>query len=261
MTFAPWHIGLHIQQDGIFSVAISAGRRGQTLRRWWHFPLPPGAVVQGRIKAPEQLLAVLRPWRHTLPLSHSVRMAFPAGQTLQRKLPRPNFALRERELSGWVAHAMARELEMAESDLCFDFTEDEPAKAYGVTAAQNRDVAALLDIAQALSLHLSFITPDASALQTLLPWLTPPVRCLAWRDERQWLWATRNGWGRRVLEDAENSAQLAHLLGLTTDELMVCGDALGCFDCWSAIPFRQPPLPEDGARFSVAIGLAIAGRC
>ncbi len=96
MAFRQWKIGLHIQQDGIFSVAIAAGRRGQTLRRWWHFPLPHGVIVQGRIKSPEQLLTVLRPRRHALPQRHCVRLAFPSGQTLQRKLPRPAISLRER---------------------------------------------------------------------------------------------------------------------------------------------------------------------
>ena len=187
MTFRHWQIGVHIQQDGVFIVALSAGRYGRALRRWWHLPLPSGAVVQGRIKAPEQLLDALRPWRHALPQRHCARIAFPAGQTLQRRLPRPAVTLREPALTGWVSQAMARELEMAQSDLCFDFTEDEPARSYGVTAAQNRDIAALLEIAQQLSLHLSSITPDACALQPLLPSLAAPARCLAWCDERQWL--------------------------------------------------------------------------
>ncbi|WLI77953.1 DNA utilization protein HofM [Kosakonia sp. H02] len=258
MTFRHWQIGLHIQQDGIFIVALAAGRYGQALRRWWHLPLPPGAVVQGRIKAPEQLLETLRPWRHALPQRHCVRMAFPAGQTLQRKLPRPAITLREPALTSWVSQAMARELEMAESELCFDFTEDETARTYGVTAAQNKDVAALLEIARTLSLHLSSITPDASALQALLPWLDSPMRCLAWCDERQWLWATKESWGRRAREEAEDAVQLASLLGLPADEIAQCGEMPGGFDCWSAIPSRQPPLPQDGGRYAVALGLALA---
>lgn len=141
MTFRHWQIGVHIQQDGVFIVALSAGRYGRALRRWWHLPLPSGAVVQGRIKAPEQLLDALRPWRHALPQRHCARIAFPAGQTLQRRLPHPVVTLREPALTSWVSQAMARELEMAQSDLCFDFTEDEPARSYGVTAAQNRDIA------------------------------------------------------------------------------------------------------------------------
>ncbi|AHJ76256.1 hypothetical protein [Kosakonia sacchari] len=258
MAFRHWQIGLHIQQDGIFIVALAAGRRGQALRRWWHLPLSSGVVVQGRIKAPDELLDALRPWRQTLPQRHCVRMAFPAGQTLQKKLPRPAVALREPALTSWVSQAMARELEMAENDLCFDFTEDEPGKAYGVTAAQNKDVASLLEIAQALSLHLSSITPDASALQPLLPWLTPPARCLAWCDERQWLWATRESWGRRAREEAENATQLAAVLGLPADEIAQCGEMPGGFDCWSAVPSRQPPLPDAGERYAIALGLAVA---
>lgn len=258
MTFRHWQIGLHIQQDGVYGVALATGRRGQALRRWWHLPLPPGTVVDGRIKAPEHLLATLRPWRRTLPERHCARLAIPAGQTLQKKLPRPGFALREPQLTRWVLQAMAQELSMSASELCFDFTEDEPGPHYGVTAVQNRDIAALLDIARALSLSLSSITPDASALQTLLPWLASPARCLAWRDEHQWLWAMKEGWGRRRAEEADDAAQLARLLGLAGDEVALCSDAAGAFDCWGAIAQRQPPLPAAGARFAVALGLALA---
>jgi len=258
MAFRHWQIGLHIQQDGIFIVALAAARGGQALRRWWHFPLPAGTIVQGRIKTPEPLLAALRPWRQSLPQRHCVRLAFPAVQTLQKKLPRPAIALREEALNRWVSQAMARELEMEENELCFDFTEDEPGKTYGVTAAQNKDVAVLLDMAQTLSLHLSSITPDASALQALLPWLAPPARCLVWRDERQWLWATKESWGRRAQEDADSAVQLASVLGLPADEVVQCSDLPGGFDCWSAVPSRQPPLPTAGDRYAVALGLAVA---
>lgn len=258
MVFRHWQIGLHIQHDGVYSVALATGRRGQALRRWWHLPLPPGTLYEGRIKEPEQLLAALQPWRRALPERHCVRLAIPAGQTLQKKLPRPAISLREPQLTSWVSQAMARELEMSETDLCFDFTEDEPGTSYGVTAVQNRDVAALLDIARALSLSLSSITPDASALQTLLPRLAPPARCLAWRDERQWLWAMKEGWGRRALEDAADVTQLARLLGLPGDEIALCSDKAEGFDCWCAIPQRQPPLPAAGERFAIALGLALA---
>ncbi|MGP3590526.1 hypothetical protein [Vagococcus sp. WN89Y] len=258
MAFRHWQIGVHIQEDGVYAVALATGHRGLALRRWWHLPLPPGTVVQGRIKAPEHLLAALHPWRRTLPQRHCVRLAIPAGQTLQKKLPRPAVSLREPKLVRWVSQAMAQELEMSETDLCFDFTEDEPGANYGVTAVQNKDIAALLDIARALSLHLSSITPDACALQTLLPWLTTPVRCLAWCDERQWLWAMKEGWGRRAREDAKGAAQLAGILGLPTDEIVQCCDTASGFDCWCAIAQRQPPLPAAGERFAIALGLALA---
>jgi len=258
MAFRHWQIGVHIQQDGVYAVALATGRRGQALRRWWHLPLPPGTVAQGRLKAPEHLLATLQPWRRTIPQRHCIRLAIPAAQTLQKKLPRPAISLREPALTRWVSQAMAQELEMSETDLCFDFAEDEPGRNYGVTAVQNRDIAVLLDIARALSLSISAITPDASALQTLLPWLASPARCLAWRDERQWLWAMKEGWGRRALEEAADITQLAGLLGLPGDEIVQCSDTAGAFDCWRAIPHRQPPLPAAGERYAIALGLALA---
>ncbi len=258
MAFRHWQIGLHIQQDGIFIVALTAVRSGQALRRWWHLPLPPETIIQGRIKTPESIFAALRTWRHSLPQRHCVRLAFPATQTLQKKLPRPAIALREEALTHWVSQAMARELGMAENELCFDFTEDDVGKTYGVTAAQNKDVAILIDIAQQLSLHLSSVTPDACALQALLPWLASPARCLAWRDDRQWLWATKEGWGRRGQEEADTVDQLAGVLGLPVDEVAQCSELPGGFDCWRAIPSRQPPLPQAGHRYAIALGLAVA---
>ncbi|XTZ38731.1 DNA utilization protein HofM [Salmonella enterica] len=259
MAFRQWKTGLHIQQDGVFSVALTEDRRGPSLRRWWHLPLSPGVIVQGRIKEPEQLIATLRPWRQSLPQWHYVRLAFPAGQTLQKRLPHPAVAMRENELARWVSHTMARELEMAESDLCFDFTEDEPGKTYGVTAAQNKDVAILLDVAQALNLNLASITPDASALQALLPWLVAPARCLVWHDERQWLWATKENWGRRDLQEIGNIALLASLLGFSSEEVVLCSENEDGFDCWRVIPSRYPPFPPSARCYAVALGLALGG--
>lgn len=257
MAFGHWQIGLHIQQDSIFSVALTPGRAGWALRRWWHIPLPLGTVENGQLKAPQQLLTTLLPWRKSLPQRHRVRLAFPAARTLQRKLPRPAMALRENELASWVSHAMARELEMAAADLRFDYTEDSLAQAYSVTAAQHKDVAEMLELATSLHLNLTSLTPDACALQHLVPFLPPPARCLIWEGDAQWLWATRTGWGRRSHEDQPTVSELSASLGLDIADIALCTAATPDFDPWSALVQRQPPLPPNGMRFAVAIGLAL----
>ena len=167
MAFGHWQIGLHIQQDSVFSVALTPARAGWALRRWWHIPLPLGTVENGQLKAPQQLLTTLLPWRKSLPQRHRVRLAFPAARTLQRKLPRPAMALRENELASWVSHAMARELEMAAAELRFDYTEDVLAQAYSVTAAQHKDVAEMLQLATSLHLNLTSLTPARYSTSSL----------------------------------------------------------------------------------------------
>lgn len=259
MAFRYWQVGLHIQQDSVVSVALTAGRAGWSLRRWWHIPLPKGTVENGQLTAPQQLFSTLRPWCLSLPQRHRVRLAFPAARTLQRKLPRPAMVLRENERTRWVSHAMARELEMAAADLRFDYTEDSLEQAYSVTAAQHKDIASLLDLAKSLRLNLAAITPDACALQSLVPFLAPPACCLVWEDASQWLWATRAGWGRRAREDIPHRHLLAANLGIKDSEMALCSATQGGFDPWNAVRQRQPPLPTNGVDFAVAIGLALGG--
>jgi len=167
--------------------------------------------------------------------------------------------LREKELSGWLSHAMAHELEMAAKDLRFDYTEDRLAPVYQVTAAQHKEVAELLTLAKSLRLNVAAITPDACALQSLIPFLNPPAQCLVWQDNVQWLWASRTGWGRQSCEEVSSLTQLASRLGLAEGEVILCSDKGGGFDPWHAVAQRHPPLPAQGERFAIAIGLALGG--
>lgn len=136
-------------------------------------PLPADTVVDGQVKHIDALSQALLPWSKTLPRRHRIRLAFPAGRTLQKTFPRPAMRLGERERLSWVAGSLARELDMAGDDLRFDYREDTLQDAYRVTAAQHKDVAELLELAQSLRLHVAAITPDACALQRLIPLLAP----------------------------------------------------------------------------------------
>ena len=218
MAFKIWQTGVHIQQDRVRIVSLARERSGWCLRRWWAIPLAEGIIRDGKICQPEQLVDALRDWRKTLPHYHRVFLSFPAARTLQRSLPLQAAVLRDSEQLTWLGAALARELEMSAETLCFDYAQDTFSNTFHVTAAQNNEVDTLLALAKTLRLRLVTITPDASALANLLP-AVAPAKCIAWRDDRQWLWAMRHQWGRRLTTEAESVAELAALLALGPDDI------------------------------------------
>lgn len=256
MAFGRWQVGLHIQQDKIVIVALQRSRAHWRLCRWWCVPLEDGVVDHGQIVQPTALVSALRDWRKTLPHQHRVYLAFPAERTLQKTLPVPAMVLREPQQEAWIASAMGQALEMAPTALCVDYVEDRPSRCCYVTAAQRQDIMPLRQLATQLQLHVAAIVPDACALQHFLPWLKTPVRGLAWSDRDQWLWATEQGWGRCVRQDAPALSQLAARLSLAEEQLISCDQ----FEPWQSIARLQPPLPDAGEDFAIAIGLALGGR-
>lgn len=254
MVFKTWQTGVHIQQDRVLIVALVREKSGWCLRRWWAVPLAEGIIGDGKIYQPEQLIDALRDWRKTLPHYHRVFLSFPAARTLQRSLPRPAIALRDSEQLSWLGAALARELEMSADTLCFDYAQDTFSSTFHVTAAQNNEVETLLTLAKTLRLRLATITPDASALKNLLP-AVAPAQCVVWRDERQWLWAMRHQWGRRVAAEAENVAELSALLAVEPADIAL-------FDSqrnpWETLQRCHAPLPECGADYTVALALAMS---
>lgn len=139
------------------------------LQRWWRLPLENDIIKDGRIVDAQQLAKTLLPWSRELPQRHHIMLAFPASRTLQRSFPRPSMSLGEREQTAWLSGTMARELDMDPDSLRFDYSEDSLSPAYNVTAAQSKELATLLTLAERLRVHVSAITPDASALQRFLP--------------------------------------------------------------------------------------------
>ena len=254
MAFKIWQTGVHIQQDRALIVALAREKLGWCLRRWWAIPLDEGIIRDGKICQPEQLVDALRDWRKTLPHYHRVFLSFPAARTLQRTLPRPTVALRDSEQLSWLGAALARELEMSADTLCFDYAQDTFSNTFHVTAAQNNEVDTLLALAKTLRLRLVAITPDASALANLLP-AVAPATCVAWRDERQWLWAMRHQWGRRFTTEAESVAELSALLALGSDDIALFDSRR---DPWEILERCHAPLPDRGADYTVALALAMS---
>ena len=254
MAFKIWQTGVHIQQDRVLIVALAREKLGWCMRRWWAIPLDEGIIRDGKICQPEQLVDALRDWRKTLPHYHRVFLSFPAARTLQRALPRPTVALRDSEQLSWLGAALARELEMSADTLCFDYAQDTFSNTFHVTAAQNNEIDTLLALAKTLRLRLVAITPDASALANLLP-AVAPATCVAWRDDRQWLWAMRHQWGRRFTTEAENVAELSALLALGSDDIALFDNRR---DPWEILERCQAPLPDCGADYTVALALAMS---
>jgi pilus assembly protein HofM len=168
MAFRNWRIGMHIQQDSIAIVALLHERSHWALRRWWRIPLPPGWCGRAwwRTSAPWRTAAA---WRRELPVQHQVSIAFPAARTLQKRLPYPQFALREREQATWIASAMTQQLAMPASSLCIDYAPTSRDDGWQVTAAQRLDINVLRELAGRLRLRVAAIVPDASALGAFSP--------------------------------------------------------------------------------------------
>lgn len=259
MAFNIWKIGLHIQQHEALAVAVVRDATGWFLQRWWRVPLAPQVIVDGHIREPEQLVAALLSWSRELPRRHHIHLSFPANRTLQKKFPRPAMSLREPEQTAWLSGSMARELDMSPDALLFDYSEDTLSPAFNVTAAQSKEISTLLTLIQTLKVQVTAITPDASALQRFIPYLPEHQQCLVWRDDAQWLWATRSAWGRKLTGDISSIDELAATLSLTSAALALC-DA-GGFDPLSVVPVRQPPIPPQSHRFAIALGLAMGGTC
>lgn len=185
MAFKTWQIGLHIQQHEALAIAVIRGASGWSLQRWWRLPLMNASTAEGTIPDPQSLAHVLRPWSRELPLRHRIYLSFPANRTLQRAFPHPPMRLREREQVAWLSQTMARELDMDPDLLRFDFQDDALSPAFNVTAVQSKEISALLTLAQTLNVRIAAVTPDACALQRLLPFIPSGRQCLVWRDESQ----------------------------------------------------------------------------
>lgn len=254
MAFKIWQTGVHIQQDRVLIVALAREKLGWCMRRWWAIPLDEGIIRDGKICQPEQLVDALRDWRKTLPHYHRVFLSFPTARTLQRALPRPTVALRDSEQLSWLGAALARELEMSADTLCFDYAQDTFSNTFHVTAAQNNEIDTLLALAKTLRLRMVAITPDASALANLLP-AVAPATCVAWRDDRQWLWAMRHQWGRRFTTEAESVSELSALLALGSDDIALFDSRR---DPWEILERCYAPLPDCGADYTVALALAMS---
>ncbi len=65
--------------------------------------------------------------------------------------------------------------------------------------------------------------------------------------------------GSDACADVGSLSQLAGQLQVPLRLCIDAGDEASRFDVWQVIHRRQPPLPADGDRYAIALGLALGG--
>ncbi|WP_167467297.1 pilus assembly protein [Buttiauxella warmboldiae] len=269
MVFTSWQIGMDIQHESIRIVAVVRQRQGWQLRRWWRLPLPEGTFGDGLLINAEAFTKVLAGWRKELPLRHQLRVSFPCQRTLQRSVAAPDKRLSEPASEAYIASATARQLQMTPSQLCWDYLpSQEVTDPPLIVAARKTDVAALLKHLAAVRLFPATITPDASALPALIaPCRLEKYQYLAHCERCHWLWASTEPLARWGWFDAKAVPTLSDLCQQLNSEPEFV--ALSCvppvsvplnvfpLDIWRVFSRLQPPLPQHGGEFVVAVALAI----
>ncbi len=269
MVISTWQIGLEIQHQTLRAVAVQRQRQGWQLRRWWLLPLPENTFRQGVLRSPENLLKVLAQWRQELPLRHQLRIAFPTQRTLQRPVPAPDNRLQEPARESYLAACAARQLQMPPAQLSWDYTAmpQDPAQLR-VIAARNSEIHELLTCLAKQRLFPATLTPGASVLPILGSLCSPTKpRFLVHRECDHWLWATSGDepdWGWVDVRQTPTFTELCQQLAVGPQEVAFSSATAeplppGALplDAWRALVRLQPPLPQHGGSFTVAIGLAI----
>lgn len=262
MAFGNWRIGVDIQEDAVRAVAVTWRRGAWHLQRWWRLS------GDGEDEA-EKLASALEGWHRQLPTGYRLCVGFPARRTLQREIPAPPPGLSELQYSHYVASATGRQLQMAEQTLCLDFRPVPGEPRFAVTAARASEVDQLLARLRQRRLHVTAIAPDACALFSFRPFTGVRYddredNCLVYRTATEWLWVRQERWGAISCQEAPDAETLCQRLAVAPRQLVCCspGALINSetrdFDPWQALTRLQPPLPEDGGRYAIALGLALA---
>ncbi|NDJ56038.1 hypothetical protein GWD52_03310 [Enterobacteriaceae bacterium 4M9] len=258
MVFRSWRIGLDIQCDGARAVALSRGRHGWCLQRWWDFPHLK-TVPAGQIVLPEAMAA----WHRQLPLGAQLRVSFPGSRTLQKTLSAEPGPLNEAQRVIYLAASMSTPLRMSAAELSLDYCAQSTGE-YAVTAARREDVEGMCTALKQLRLTPAAIAPDASALQSFLPFITGRGHStVIHQSGGYWLWASAQRWGCVDIAQAATAPALCEHIAVQTVQVITfhqafAGNGVTYVDPWSALMRVQPPLPENGDSFAVALGLALA---
>lgn len=262
MAFGNWRIGVDIQEDAIRAVAVSRRRGAWHLQRWWRLPVKDES--EG-----EKLSVALNDWYRQLPLNYCLCVGFPTRRTLQREIPAPPPGLSELQYSHYVASATGRQLQMSEQTLCLDFRPVPGEPRFAVTAARASEVDLLVASMRQARLRLTAIAPEACALFSFLPFIHDDDSdredaCLVYRTETEWLWVRQTRWGSFPCHEVPDCAALCQRMAVTPRHLVCCSpralanDEVREFDPWQVLSRLQPPLPEEGGRYAIALGLALA---
>lgn len=258
MVFSSWQIGLDIQKDGARAVALTLNRRGPWLRRWWYFP-HSSSPATGLSLLPENMAC----WYRQLPHGARLRVSYADLRVLQQTVAVESAPLAASQREIYLATTVCRQLRMNAAELSLDYSV-QSSGAYAVTAARREDIEALCAVLRQCRLVPEAVAPAASALQSLLPYLNWRDRdTVIYRADERWLWACAERWGVLSAADVATAQTLSTHIHGQAGRAVVCqqafaNDEVPYFDPWRALVRVQPPLPEDGDRYAVALGLALA---
>ena len=269
MAFQKWQVGLDIQNGQLCALGIQRRRNGWQLRHWWQHALPHDTLSHGALQCSPSLLAVLRRWRKQLPRAISLRVGFPPQAAMRRALAAPPLRLREPELERYALAAAERLFPLSASELALDYhLVTRPQPRLYLTAAQQSVLRQWRSTLGQAGLTPDVIELTSGALALVGETLRlPEGTALIHQLSDHWLWylpgepETASGWAPGVLAtDNEPLRQLlpgarAFWFSASLSAELLSG--MQPLQPLSLLQFMQPPLPVDGGRFTLALGLAL----
>ncbi|MCV9879441.1 type IV pilus biogenesis protein PilM [Brenneria izbisi] len=280
MAYHIWRVGLDIQNGFMRALAVQQRRNGWQLRHWWQFPLPDDTLHLGSLHHTEALCEVLRQWRRLLPRHISLRVAFPAQQVLQQRLPAPDSRLREPERSRYIESMAARKLPISSDSLSMDYRADPHAPdALLITAARRSELARWIACLQAADLHPDVVDISACAIRCMARLAgLESNRVFLHRSIDGWLWVSPlnhafhfgmihgDEWG----EESAILPVIRARYGQDIGDIAYYSSTSSSFSCsrekfdellpWSplvAFSHMQAPVPDFPPAFVIASGLAL----
>lgn len=262
MAYGQWIIGLDLQSGVLRAVGLQRQRHNWRLCRWWHIPFDDTAAEFMSDGYIAQASEVLKAWRNGLPRGYQLRVAFPAGRTLQQPIPTPDFSLREDLYQQYVEQRADGSVAFSPQPMAWDFPDPPFGGEYlTATGARQADIAQLLGLLRRCRLSPFAITPDASVLPVFRSLLVGEQTYLIHREADYWLWASDDRWGMVQGDDDRFQAWCTEQF-LTPDHIALSSvlsadrDRVS-FSPWQAITGLTAPLPACASQFTVATGLAL----
>ncbi|WP_409308534.1 pilus assembly protein PilM [Pectobacterium sp. B1J-3] len=278
MAYHIWRVGLDIQNGFMRAMAVQPRRGGWQLRHWWQFPLPDETLRAGSLHDTEVLCEVLLKWRRLLPRHISLRVAFPAEQVLQQRLPAPDNRLKEPERSWYIESMAARKLPISSDLLSIDYRPDPCAPtSLVITAAKRSELTRWLTCLHDVGLTPDIVDISASSIRSMAMFAGLKInRIFLHRLVDSWLWVSplNHAFHFGVIHGDEGG-ESSEILPLVRSRYGETVDDVAYYSCsssalvvpestslqpWSPLTVfshMQPPLPDFPSAFVIASGLAL----
>lgn len=269
MAFQKWQVGLDIQNGQLCALGIQRRRQGWQLRHWWRHALPSETLSHGALQGSPQLITLLRRWRRQLPHVISLRVGFPSQAALQRSVPAPVATLREPALGRYAAAAAERLFPLAASELALDYRAVSlPPPRLCLTAARRSVLQQWLSTLRQAGLTPEVMELTCSALATVGKLMRLPEQAaLIHQLSDHWLWYLPgrpdavSGWSPGLFSlEGETAGQILPTARQFWFSASLSGETLAGMQPLqplSLLQLMQPPLPDCGGYFTLALGLAL----